>query len=105
MAVTGLRITNEEGTNNMLVSTVPFSEPNEAGEIVTGVAVTWQAVDDNMKAEGKPEITAHEGTELGFHTQLRHGASLQEHLITNWSSDPEWNPEGYEKIVELKQKK
>jgi hypothetical protein len=101
MAVTGLRIENEEGINNMLVSTVPFSEPDESGTVISGVAVTWQAVNDDLSPNGKPEVTAHEGTELGFHTQLRHGASLQEHLVTNWSSNPEWNPEGYEKIINL----
>lgn len=101
MAVTGLKIVNDHGTNNMLISTVPFEEPDESGEIIIGIAVTWQAVDDTLKAVGKPEVTAHKGTEQEFHTELRERSAEMEHLIINWSSDPEWNPEGYDKKIEI----
>lgn len=99
MAVTGLRIKSEEnGIRNMLVSTISFEAEIEDGETTEGIAVTWQIVDDNLKPIGEPERTAHERTEEEFHKTLREKAAQEGHLITGWSSDPEWNPEGYVKI-------
>ena len=82
MAVTGLRVTNEKGTQNMLVSTVPFEVEIEGQGTKAGVTVLWQIVDDDMKPIGS----------------LEEKAAEENHLITGWSSDPEWNPEGYIKI-------
>jgi hypothetical protein len=98
MAVTGLRVTNEKGTQNMLVSTVPFEVEIEGQGTKAGVTVLWQIVDDDMKPIGSLEETAHERTEEDFHRTLRQKAAEENHLITGWSSDPEWNPEGYIKI-------
>ena len=99
MAVTGLRIKSEEnGIRNMLVSTIPFEAEMEDGETKEGIAVTWQVVDDNLKPIDEPERTAHERTEEEFHRTLREKAAEVGDLITGWSSDPEWNPEGYVKI-------
>jgi hypothetical protein len=98
MAVTGLRIEQEEGTQNMLVSTMPFEAELEGGHTKEGIAVDWQVVDDDLKPIGEPEKTAHERTEEEFHKTLREEAAKAGHLITGWSSDPEWNPEGYTKI-------
>src|SRR5210317_580911 len=98
MAVTGLRIENEEGISNMLVSSMPFEAELEGGVTKEGIGVSWQVVDDDLKPIGPPEETAHEQTEEDFHKLLREKAAEEGHLITGWSSDPEWNPKGYKKV-------
>jgi len=106
MAVTGLQIPKEQEYDNMLVSSVPFEEMNEeTGKMVIGIAVTWQAVDDVLAPTGHPEVSAHEGVEEKFHTELREQSANMGHLVTNWSSNPEWNPSGYQKIIEVEDTK
>lgn len=102
MAITGLRIPQADGIHNMLVYSKPFTAEveDEEGE-VDGVLIEWQPVEDDLTHKGDPVVNVFKMTEETFHKELREHAVENEHLITNWSSNPEWTPEGYSKIVEI----
>jgi hypothetical protein len=56
-------------------------------------------VDTKMNPISKKQYTIATATEEIFHTELRKQACDNCHLITSHSTDPEWTPDGYSKIL------
>ena len=111
MAITLIRkIDNDSGLEaNMAFRTehVHMEEPEGSGEMIEVVTVKAFVVDNNLKDTGRHGVTMYrvdDMTEEQFHTALRVQAAKKKHLVTSHSTNPEWNPEGYIRILEVSDK-
>lgn len=60
--------------------------------------------DSEFKPTGKADLSVDEREEEQYHTELRKESAKRNQLITSHSTDPEWNPEDYEKRLETDEK-
>ena len=102
MAATLIRKPNENGNmENLFFKTEEIYLPigdTEDTELHTYCTVS--IVDNNLKNIGADVAYYEIGLEDEFHKSLRNEAANRGHLITSHSTNPEWNPEGYEKHLE-----
>lgn len=98
MALTSLKIkTNiEDVYQRIMISTHIGNVTENDGEPV--LVVTVNHCDDTWTPKGEALIYYRSESEEEFHSNLRKEAAEKNQLITNMSTDPELNPEGYENI-------
>lgn len=98
MALTGLKLkTNIDSVEQrILIST--DENVNEDQEITLTVSVAH--CDNEWQPKGERLQYYRTESEKDFHVALRKDAADKEHLITQMSTNPEWNPEGYTKMDE-----
>jgi len=92
MAQTGLRIKTDIKDVYQRI-TINSSESELKGEPVLLVSVFH--CDQDWTPQGAPLNYYRTESESEFHTALRKDAAEKEQLITQFCTDPEWNPEGY----------
>jgi len=102
MAITLIRKSTEEGVNNLMFKTeIVYDQKTEGNdeELVPQLIGRVMIVDNDLKPLTSPSVYAIDITEEEFHKDLREQAAKVDQLITSHSTDPEWNPEGYVKIL------
>ena len=89
MAVTGLRV---KGVNVQITTQIPHESEN-----LKGTMILITKCDEDFLPTSVTSKTYNEREELDFIKHLRINAAEKEQLITNYSTNPELNPEGYVK--------
>jgi hypothetical protein len=87
MAMTALMITTEDGIKYIQISTSVLNDI---------LLIEARDCDVEFKPTGKVDLGVDEREEEEYHTELRKESAKRKQLVTSHSTDPEWNPEGYE---------
>ena len=89
MAMTALMITRENDIKYIQVATSILNDI---------LLIEVRDCDSTFKPTGKVDLTLdeEEREEEQYHTELRKASARLKQLVTSHSTDPEWNPEGYE---------
>jgi len=98
MALTGLKLKTNIDSVEQRVFILTNEDVNEEGEITLTVSVAH--CDNSWSPKGERLQYYRTESEKDFHVALRKDAAEKEHLITQMSTNPEWNPEGYIKADE-----
>lgn len=85
MAVTALKITDEEGEKKVLFMTVPRKEK--------GVDVDIFVANEEFEATGTPSMGICQMNEEIYHVNLRKEAAEKGQFVPEFSTNPEWNPQ------------
>ena len=85
MAATALRIPKDGKDVNMFFMTVP----RENG----GLQVDIFLADEEFIPQGQPSFGHSDLSEEEYHKQLRAEADMKGHLVKDFCTDPEWNPQ------------
>jgi hypothetical protein len=95
MAVTALIVKdkNVNETKYIQIMTQVAEKPED------GLIVVIRDMDNTFEfVQGSDQGADPRTSEQEYHTELRIMAAEKEQLVTNFSTDPEWNPEGYERV-------
>lgn len=95
MAMTSLIIDTEDGKKYLQLAT---SQLNDI------ILIEARDCDSNFKPTGKMDLGVDDREEEEYHVELRKAAAKKEQLITSHSTNPEWNPEDYDKRLETDEK-
>ena len=101
MPLTSLKIpTNIQGKETIYqrIQITTDETRTSKGEILLNVSVAH--CDKNWKPKGERLNYVRVENEEEFHKGLRSESAKKDHLITQMSTNPEWNPEGYKKLDE-----
>lgn len=85
MATTALKIVKDEVEQRLLFCTVQKEK---------GVDVDVFLADEDFLPMGRTSLSVSEMDEPEYHIKLRKEASEKGHFVSEYSTDPEWNP-GY----------
>lgn len=85
MAVTALKVTDENGTEQRMLFMTVQKE--------SGVDVDIILADENFEPYGNSSLGVSKLNEEEYHTQLRKESSEKGHFVPDFSSHPEWNPQ------------
>lgn len=92
MPVTSIRIPQEDGSfRNLQFYTTDVPE---------GTFVGVRLCNDEWIPSGDPAETLDERSEEEYHTALRAAAHEKGQFVSQYSTDPEWNPEGLKPLTD-----
>ena len=97
MPLTSLIIKDGDTTRYLQVITQPNEEEGEEG-----VLVVFQEMDETFEFKKGNDQGVDKRDEEQYHKELRLAAAIKNQLVTSHSTNPEWNPEGYVKNLEIK---
>ena len=94
MAVTALVIKNKDKSLRYLEIYTQAS-PDD------GITVVFTDMDNTFTFRAGKDQGVDKRGEKEYHTELREAAVLKDQLLTSHSTNPEWTPEGYIKVLEI----
>ena len=98
MATTSLIVFDKNIKQKKYIQIVTQPKEEEDGLIV----VVYDMDETFMFKQGADQGSDPRNSEEEYHTELRIMAAEKDQLITNYSTNHEWNPEGYEKVYKPK---